>query len=375
MIFKNSVESKNIKRFYVPKTLVVYFSDQDLTIFENFSRNITEHTEFIQIGSYNETNDQVNKTKICRKTFYPWLEMKNNEPRIMKASTFISGVGSSFIETLKSTDICIFVYNSNNVDVLDYIEELSSIACKNDVFTFHFTVKNFVQSSESRKKHEKLVKSYKRKRQLYVPIDEKSIVLAYKNSTITSRKYYTNLYINSLIDLFLSPFLDPTRNPDAFSKMKALFYKERKNFESKVITSMGYSDAKVDNIDLALIQALSNPMFAAAFDASNTFIVDVKMPFFIPEYLERINQVLKTVVGEWKHYYVNSFVGPFDYDKYCQVSIMAINVDDSKLIEDKEEINLYIKKILNNVQKSKQLFKNDETKELVLEKRIELIEK
>ena len=366
------IESKNVKRFYVPKTAVIYFSDQDLSIYEDFTKSIVEYTDFIQIGSMDKTKKNTN-INAYNKSFYSWIEMKKNEERIMKPSSFFHSVGSKIVDVLKNTDICVLVYKSNDLDVLEYVDELSSILSKNDVFSFHFSVENFVQSAETKKKHDKLIKSYTRRRQLYVPIKEESIVLAYKNASIANRNYYTNLYINNLIDLFLAPFLDPQRNPDAFSRTKALFYQNKRNFESKVVSSMGYSDEKIDNVDLALIQALSNPMFAAAFDASNTFIIDVKMPFFLETHIERIKQVLKTVVGEWKQFYVNSYVGSFDYDKYCQISIMAINVDDSKLITDADQINTYVKKILKNVQKSKNLFDN-KTKTMILEKRIDVME-
>lgn len=369
---KKVVESKNIKRFYVPRTAVIYFSDSDLSIFDNFTKSIVEYTDFIQIGSIDKSKE-IKKANAYKKRFFPWLEFKKNEERIMKSSTFFNTIGSEITKSLKKIDIAIIVYKSNDLNILNYVEELSGILCKNDVFSFHFSVENFIQSEESRKKYEKLIKNFTKKRQIHVPIKEEAIVLSYSNANIANRNYYTDLYINNLIDLFVAPFLDPKRNPDAFSRTKALFYQSKKNFESKVITTMGYSDAKIDNVDLALIQALSNPMFAAAFDASNTFIVDVKMPFFLDYHLERINQILKSVVGEWKQFYINSYTGSFEYDKYCQISIMAINVNESKLISDPEKINAHVKMILNNVQKSRNLFDN-ETKEILLEKRIDVLE-
>lgn len=373
MSMKNEVvQSKNVKRFYVPKTAIIYFSDQDLTIFNDFSKNIAEYTSFFQIG----TTDRRKKMKLNRfnNNFYSWVELKKNEERIMKPSSFFNNIAKEMVNLMKDLDIAIIVYKSNNIDVLEYVDEISAILCKNDVFTYHFVVENFVQSAESKKRFEKIIKGIQKKKQVYVPIKEESVVLAYKNANIATRNYYTNLYINSLIDLYLSPFLDPKRNSDIFSRIKALFYQNKKNFESKVISTLGYSDDKIDNVDLALISALSNPIFAAAFDASNTFIVSVKMPFFLDIHLERIKKILKLVVGEWKQFYVSSYIGSFEYDKYCQISIMAINVDESKLIKDPEKINSYIKKILKNVQTSRELFENNKTKEIILEGKINLLE-
>ena len=174
--------------------------------------------------------------------------------------------------------------------------------------------------------------------------------------------------------MFLAPFLIPERNPDAFPKIKAIFYQDRKNFDSKIVSSIGYSDDKKNNVDIALINALANPMFAAAFDTSNTFIVSVKMPFFLDYQLDRIKLILKSIVGEWKQFYVLTQIGSFDFTKYCQISIMAVNVDESKLITDPEKIDEYIKKILNNIQKSKQIFEDDLTKDIILEKSINALD-
>ena len=47
---------------------------------------------------------------------------------------------------------------------------------------------------------------------------------------------------------------------------------------------------------------------------------------------------------------------------------MAINVDESKLIKDADDIQQSIKKILINVQKSKNLFDSKKTQEFLLNK-------
>ena len=103
-------------------------------------------------------------------------------------------------------------------------------------------------------------------------------------------------------------------------------------------------------------------MFAAAF------IVSVKMPYFTEEAMNKLETILKLVVGEWKQFYILTYTGRFDFAKYCQVSIMAINVDESKLIKDADDIQQSIKKILINVQKSKNLFDSKKTQEFLLNK-------
>lgn len=362
---KKNVESKNFKRFYTPKIVVVYFSDSDITMFKNFSSNIVEYVEFIQIGDKDNSIRNSNANRF-QKSFFSWIDYRKQDQRIMKPSFFFKNY-KEIVEKIKKSDIAIFVYKSNNMDNLLYAEELISLFNKYDVFAFHFVIKNFVNSIETKNMNEKVLKLLKKKRQVYVPIKEEVIVQTYKNASIGNRDYYRNLYINNLIDLFISPFLSPKRNPDAFSKMKALFYKSKENFESPVTTSIGYSDEKIDNVDLALIQALSSPMFAAAFEASNTFVITIKMPFFLESHYRRINQILKEVIGEWKKFYVLTYVGPYDFDKYCHVSIMAINPDQTRLISDPNEIQICIKRILNNIQKSKQIFENEKTKELILD--------
>lgn len=371
---KISIESKNIKRFYVPRIMVIYFTDSDLTMLGNFSKNVVEYVEFVKIGS-RDVEKQGKIANPFNKKFFSWKEMNKNVEKIMKPSAFFNSPSSKeLIDRIKDIDIAIIVYKSNDINALKYSETLSNLLDENDVFSFHFVVENFVQTQDSRKIYDKLVRELKRKRQLYIPIKEESIVEAFKNANISNRSYYANLYFNNLIDLFISPFLDPIRNPDAFSKIKALFYQSKKNFETEVVSSIGYSNSSVACLDLALIQALSNPMFAAAFEASNTFIVSVKMPYFLDSHFARIREVLRSVVGEWKKFYILTHKGPYEFDKYCHVSIMAINVDSIKLIKDGDEIQKCVKKILNNVQKSKNLFDNEKTREILMDhKKIDLL--
>ena len=54
---------------------------------------------------------------------------------------------------------------------------------------------------------------------------------------------------------------------------------------------------------------------------------------------------------------------------------MAVNVEEDKLIRNSDEIQKCIKKILNNVQKSKKLFESEATKEILLaDKKINTLE-
>lgn len=365
MLEQKNIESKNIKRYYTPNIVVIYFSDTDISMFKNFSSNIVEYVDFIQIG---EKDASIKKTSanLFKNNFYSWKESIKGKERIIKPSAFFK-MNKTMVEKIKAADIAILVYKSNNIDNLNYADQLTSIFNKYDVFAFHFVIKNFVNSPEVRLMSDKLVKTIKKTRQVYVPIKEEVVVQTYKNATLANREYYRNLYINNLIDLFVSPFLSPQRNPDAFSKIKALFYKSRENFESPVATTIGYSDDDQENIDLALIQALSSPMFAASFEASNTFLISIKMPYYLESHYQRINQILKEVIGEWKEFYVLTYVGPYDFDKYCQVSMMAINVDQTRLISEPIEIQRCIKRILKNIQKSKHIFENSKTQELLLD--------
>ena len=158
----------------------------------------------------------------------------------MKPSTFFrSQQGIELMNQIKDMDIAVLVYKSSRLTNLEYVAELIQMLDKNDVFTFHFVLENFIQPLDTREIYEKMIKSLKRKRQLYIPIQEEVIVSRYKNATISTRNYYANLYINNLIDLFISPFLDPKRNPDAFSKTKALFYKTKRTHKNNFFKNMG----------------------------------------------------------------------------------------------------------------------------------------
>lgn len=375
----NIIQVKNNKKFYIPKVAVIYFSESGLSVLDNLSKLVVEYVKFIQIGADDVNYDKDGKlTSRIRnrfdKVFYNWSYEEKDKLLVHKPSSFLSNIASDMVQELKKTDLVILVYKTNNSNSIEYVKEMVDIFKKNDILAFHYVIENFVNTAKNQKEFEKLVTYFTKKRQVYVPIKEESIVLAYKNASISNRNYFINLYVNNLIESFLAPFLDPIKNPDHFPRVKALFYQSEKNFDSKVVSTIGYSDAKVDNIDIALIKALSNPIFCGSFDASYTFLVNVKMPYFEPLTLERINYVLKSVVGEWKTFLISSYTGSYDYDVYCQISIMAINVDDNKLIADTTKIDEHIKKILKEVTESNKLFADNRTKELLLEKKIDILE-
>lgn len=71
---------------------------------------------------------------------------------------------------------------------------------------------------------------------------------------------------------------------------------------------------------------------------------------------------------------ISSYTGSYDYDFYCQISIMALNVEESKLITDATKIEQHIKNVLRELSDSKNLFTNNKTRELLLENKIELLE-
>lgn len=371
----NKIKAKNIKKYYAPKTAIIYFSESGLTVLDNLSKLIVEQTKFIQIGSEDVTHDVdrlINFTNKNRynKDFYNWNnDSSKKEDNILKPSTFFSSTnGKKIIDELKTLDLVIMVYKSSQEESLDYVRELSSVLHKHDVFTFHYVIETFVMKEKTQKIYEKLVSYFTKKKQIFVPIAERSIVNAYSQSTISNRNYYINLYVNDLIDSFLSPFLDPSKNSDLFSIVKALFYQDRKNFDSKVITTIGYSDEKNDYIDIALVKALSNPIFYGAFKASQTFLVNIKVPFISENMIKRINYVLKNIIGSNNKFIISSYIGAYDFDVYCQVSIMAININEDKLINNVEQIDEYIKNILLEVSKSNKLsFESEKTKELILE--------
>ena len=106
---KNTYEAKNFKRFYVPKTMVIYFSDCNLQIFEQFNKKIVEYTQFVQIGSIDKSVEQ-KRINHFKQYFFPWLEFKNNEEKIMKPSAFFRTIGKELVKEIESLDLVIIVY-------------------------------------------------------------------------------------------------------------------------------------------------------------------------------------------------------------------------------------------------------------------------
>lgn len=370
------IQAKNIKKYYVPRTAVIYFTESELTVSDNLSKLLVEHTRFFQVGSHDfDYDDYVDKPldkNRFKKEFFNWIDPVKKT--IYKPSVFFSqAAGRKIIDELKNYDLVIVVFKSSKLYSIDYVNYLIDVLSKHDVFTFHYIIDSFILSINAKKQIAKLIQHIQKQKQIHVSIKEESVVEAYKQATISNRNYYINLYTNDLIESFLSPFLDPVKNPDLFPKVKALFYQDLRNFESNVITSIGYSDVKKDHLDLALIQALANPIFYGAFRASGTFIVNVKTPYWTPGMVERINFILNNVIGD-KNFLVSSYVGAYSYDVYCQVSIMAINVDEQRLIRDTSKISEYVKHILNQVSKSNDLFKEQVTEELLLEGQIEILD-
>lgn len=371
------IEAKNIKKYYVPRTAVIYFTESELTVSDNLSKLLVEHTRFFQIGSHDfDYDDYVDKPldkNRFKKEFFNWIDpIKKN---IYKPSVFFNqAAGRKIIDELKNYDLVVVVLKSSKQNSIDYVSYLIDVLKKYDVFAFHYMIDSFILPINGKKQVDKLIQKISKNHQIHVSIKEESVVEAYKQATISNRNYYINLYTNDLIESFLSPFLDPVKNPDLFPRVKGIFYQNQRNFESKVITSIGYSDVKKDHLDLALIQALANPIFYGAFRAANTFIVNVKTPYWTPGMLERINFILNNVIGDGKNFIVSSYVGAYSYDVYCQVSIMAINVDEHRLIRDTSKISDYVKHILNQVSKSNDLFREQVTEELLLEGQIEILD-
>ena len=84
------IEAKNIKKYYVPRTAVIYFTESELTVSDNLSKLLVEHTRFFQIGSHDfDYDDYVDKPldkNRFKKEFFNWIDpIKKN---IYKPSVF-----------------------------------------------------------------------------------------------------------------------------------------------------------------------------------------------------------------------------------------------------------------------------------------------
>jgi hypothetical protein len=83
--------------------------------------------------------------------------------------------------------------------------------------------------------------------------------------------------------------------------------------------------------------------------------------------IERIKYILTSIIGEDKEFIICKYIGEFDIDVYSQITILALNVDKSKMILESEDIESHIKNILSQVQESKKLFRDELTRTLILE--------
>ena len=89
---------------------------------------------------------------------------------------------------------------------------------------------------------------------------------------------------------------------------------------------------------------------------------------------ERMLYILEHVVGSKKTFILSSYIGSYNYDVYCQVSIMAINVDQSRLMSDHQAIDQHLKTILHQVSQSHEIFKDEEIRLMILNQNIEILE-
>ena len=126
MFDREQIQTKNVKKYYVPKTAVIYFSESCLTVSNSLSKLIVEYTKFIQIGSQDIEFDAyaelpINKNRY-NKEFFSWNETIKGETRIAKPATFFNhGAGRKVVEELKNYDLVIVVFKSNKLNSLIYV--------------------------------------------------------------------------------------------------------------------------------------------------------------------------------------------------------------------------------------------------------------
>ncbi|MGL4252389.1 MAG: gliding machinery protein P42 [Metamycoplasmataceae bacterium] len=362
----NKKEVKNIKKDYVANTVIIYFSDTELGEFDTIHKSIRANTKFLKIGTTEIKNTGSNIKNKYESLFLKWAT-KEDMNKIIPASLFFQQNMAKIKNIVQNADLAIILYKSQSSEMLSYVREFAHILHKFDVFTFHCVVENFVNENDANKLYGKLKNEVLKYRQPIIPILESTIIEAYEDANLINRKKFISRFALDLIESFVVPFVEPDLNPNHFTLIKSLFYANERNFMNKVIPTMGISDTKVDWLDLSIIQALSNPIFYGSFGASETFIVTVKAPYLTNKMLARIEYILKAVIGEKKKFIICKYVGEFDVNVYSQITILAINVDESKLIKTQKDIETHIKKILAELQKAKQLFVDDETKTIMLE--------
>ncbi len=362
----NKKEIKNVKKDYVANTVIIYFSDIELGNFENIHKSIRANTRFFKIGTEKTFSNNSNVKNKFEESFLSWSSPRENE-KIIPAPTFFQNNIEEIKSIVANADLAIILYKSQNSFMLSYVIELAYILNRYDVFSFHCVVENFITSNSEDKIYNRLKKEAIKFSQPYIPIAESTIIEAYEEANLVNRKHFISRFVLDLVESFVVPFVEPDLNPNHFSLIKSLFYKDKKNFANKIIPTIGISNSKIDWLDLSIVQALSNPIFHGSFEASKTFIVTIKTPYITKKMIDRIRYILTSIIGEDKEFIICKYIGEFDIDIYSQITILALNVDESKMILESEDIEAHIKNILSQVQESKKLFRDEGTRTLILE--------
>lgn len=362
----NKKEIKNVKKDYVANTVIVYFSDTELSNFDSIHKSIRANTRFVKIGSSNSLESITKEKNKYEETFISWVSPTENG-EIASAQSFFQNNIEKLKNVFQNADLAIILYKSQNINMLMYVRELAYILNKYDVFSFHCVVENFVTGKAEDKLYLKLKNDAIKYCQPIIPILESTIIEAYEDASLVNRKKFISRFVLDLVESIVVPFVEPDLNPNHFTLIKSLFYSNSKNFINGVIPTIGISTSKVDWLDLSMIQALSNPIFFGSYGASNTFIVTIKTPYITNKMIDRIQHILNLIIGKDKKYIICKYVGEFDIDVYSQITILALNTDQSKLIKEPEDIDKHIKHILIEIEKSKKLFNDDLTKTIILE--------
>ena len=360
-------EIKNFKKDFVANTVIIYFSDSELGNFEGMHKSIRANTKFLKIGidnlKVNSKNEEKNKFE---SNFLSW-ESHDSKNKIIPAPNFFQNNIQEIKKIVQDADLAILLYKSDNIHMLSYIREFAYVLNKFDVFSFHCIVENFVSGKKELKIYKRLLSDALKYSQPFIPISEATIIDAYEDANIVNRKQFIAKFVSNLIESIVVPFVEPNLNPHHFSLIKSLFYSDSKNFLNKIVPTIGISNSKVDWLDISIIQALSSPIFYGSFNAAKTFIVTIKTPYLTNKMTHRIEHILKSIIGDDKKFVICKYIGEFDVDLYSQVTILALNVNESKLILDPKDIEEHIKNLLNEVQKSKKLFSDESTKTILMD--------
>ncbi len=360
-------EIKNFKRDFVANTIIIYFSDSELGDFEGIHKSVRSNTRFLKIGMNNSKYDSnVTEKNKFESDFLSWESQDSND-NIIPAAKFFQNNIKEIKRILKDADLAIILYKSDNIQMLSYVREFAYVLDKFDVFSFHCIVENFVSSKKERKLYDRLMSDAVKYSQPFIVISEATIIDSYEDADIVNRKNFISKFTSDLIESIVVPFVEPNLNPNHFSLIKSLFYANSKNFLNKVVPTIGVSNSKVDWLDISIIQALSNPMFYGSFNASKTFIVTIKTPYLTNKMTYRIEHILKSIIGDDKKFVICKYIGDFEIDLYSQITILALNVEESKLILLPKDIEKHIKNILNEVQNSKKIFSDESTKTILID--------